>query len=144
MNKKSMGILTTTKNGKEFTFLFECHLEYVKNYGAEAFIFLIWEEGRFNESKFSFRLRIMENGNDLKVVDMYGDCFNYYLGKGISIAMILRSKEMFKKRIISSSNIVKSYFYEAISKTAIEKVWLRMVKSGLAGYDSINDYYFTL
>jgi len=142
--KKIQGILKSVKNNMQFNFLFEYYVDYIKDYGANALIFLIWEEGRESEDKFSFRLRIMENGNDLKVVDLFGDCSSYYLGKGISIAMILRSKEMFNKRIISSSNKAKSFIGEANYKDATEKVWKRMVDSGLAEYDCLNDYYSTL
>ncbi len=137
-------LVSKNKNNEEFAFLFEYYLDYIHDYGANAFIFLIWEKGRETEDKFSYRLRVMENGNDLKVVDLFGDCNNYYLGKGISIAIILKSKEIFNKRIISSSNKVQSYRDEANYKPAIEKVWKKMVSKGLAGYDSENDFYFTL
>ncbi len=137
-------LVSRNKNNKEFVFLLEYYLDYIYDYGANSFIFLIWEKGREAEDKFSYRLRVMENGNDLKVVDLFGDCNNYYLGKGISIAIILKSKEIFNKRIISSSNKRQSYRGEANYKPAIEKVWKKMVSKGLAGYDSENDFYFTL
>lgn len=142
--KKTLSCFTSKKNSREFKLLFEYYLEYIVDYNAKAYIFEIWEKGRETEDKFSFRLRIMENGKDLKVVDLIGDCSSYYLGKGISIAMILKSKEMFNKRIISSSNKVKTFTGEANYKPAIEKVWKRMVDKGLAEYDSKYDYYFTL
>jgi len=142
--KRIRGSVKSLKNSVEFSFLFEYYLDYVIDYDANAFIFLIWEEGRELEDKFSFRLRIMENDKDLKVVDLFSDSSNYYTGKGISIAIILQSKEMFNKRIISSSNKLKTFIGEANYKDAIEKVWKKMIEKGLALYNSECDYYFTI
>ncbi|HLP13604.1 MAG TPA: hypothetical protein VK177_16840 [Flavobacteriales bacterium] len=139
---KIRGRIVSHKNEIAFDFLFEYYLDYISTYGGLAYIFDIWEEGRENFGKFSFQLRVMENGQDLKVVDLYPDSQKHYLGKGISIAIILHSKELFNKRIISSSNKKKSFEGEANWQDAIEKVWKRLENNSLAGYDKENDFYY--
>jgi hypothetical protein len=83
----------------------------------------------------------MENGIDLKVVDLYPDLSKYYLGKGISIAIILEARNIFKKRIISSSNLSTSNYCEWNTPEAIEKVWKKLVKTGEAKYKQELDCY---
>ncbi len=94
-------ILNTTKNEKNYTFLYIFNKQYLEDHEGNVLIFEIWEKGKEELDKFSFILREMENGVDLKVVDLYPDSIGYYLGKGISRAMILHSKKLFDKRIIS-------------------------------------------
>lgn len=141
---KIIGELKSQKNGVEFTFIFEYFYEYKDYLEGMGYIFRIWNETISSNDYFSFQLREMENGTDLKVVDLYPDREKNYIGKGISISIILKSKEIFNKRIISSSNKRKSHPGEFNTREAIEKVWDRMVLLGLAKYDSDNDYYFVL
>lgn len=94
-------ILYTSKNEKNYIFLYSFQQEYLEAYDGNVLIFEIWEEGKEQLDKFSFMLREMENGNDLKVVDLFPDSKKYYLGKGISRAMILHCKNLFVKRLIS-------------------------------------------
>lgn len=61
----------------------------------------------------------------------------YYLGKGISIAMILHCKFIFGKRIISERE--KNNWGEARTK-----VWERMKSSGEVAYCETKDYYFKI
>lgn len=130
----------STKDGE---FIFEYYLNHHPHLKSDVYFFDIWRDGDDLENlhKFSFLLRVMENGRDLKVVDLFaGD----YKGKGISIPIILKSKQLFNKRIISSSNRIKSYSGEANWGEAIEKVWKPLVSQGLAKYDTEKDYYFVL
>jgi hypothetical protein len=139
MAHKIKGMLPTRK----YEFTFEYYLNYHPHLKADVYFFDIWDEADTSVDihKFSFLLRVMENGTDLKVSDLFAGS---YKGKGISIAIILRAKELFNKRIISSSNRTQSYIGEANWKEAIEKVWNPMVSQGLARYDAENDYYYVL
>lgn len=133
---KGSGTLKTRKLSQEFTFTYQYTLKYIRAYGGNTYEFQIWEPGHEAQDRFSFQLRIMENGNDLKVVDLFGDNSNYYLGKGISIAIILEAMHIFNKRIISE--------HDGGWPAAREKVWERMRLQGLADYDITNKYYFTV
>ncbi|QQQ28928.1 hypothetical protein [Chryseobacterium indoltheticum] len=79
----------------------------------------------------------MENGNDLKVIDLFPDSKKYYLGKGISRAMILHCKNLFVKRIISEGGNNKW-------EEARTKVWERMKSNREVAYCESNDFYFTI
>jgi hypothetical protein len=137
------GHLLTIKNGTKHDFLYEYRRIYHEYLNAEVYTFKIWIEGDGVEDiyRFSYMLRIMENGVDLKVVDLYA---NHYAGMGISKAIILKSKVLFNKRIISSSDKVRSYDGESNREDAREKVWKSLVRDGLAEYDAKEDYYFLL
>lgn len=139
MTIKTTGILLTRKG----EFIFEYHLNYHPYLKADVYFFNIWREGDELEDiyKFSFLLRVMENGKDLKVVDLFAGNYN---GEGISIAIILKSKELFQKRIISSSNKQPSSSGEENWDEAIQKVWEPMVRQGTVAYDANKDYYYTL
>jgi hypothetical protein len=141
LNQSIRGELISYKNGKVFNLVFECKLMYSLTAKADVYFFDIWDESEQNKRKFSFQLRVMENQKDLKVIDLFA--FDY-VGRGISIEIILKCKELFKKRIISSSNNKKSFPEEAIWPDAIDKVWNRMVKLGLAKFDHANDYFYIL
>lgn len=96
-----IGILYSSKNEKNYTFLYSFEKEYLEAHNGNVLIFDIWEQGKEELKKFSFMLKEMENGTDLKVVDLFSDSKKYYSGKGISRAMILHCKNLFEKRIIS-------------------------------------------
>jgi hypothetical protein len=130
-------ILNTSKNEKNYTFLYSFQKEYNEEYSANDLIFEIWEEGREELDMFSFRLREMENGTDLKVVDLFPDSKKYYLGKGISRAMILNCKNLFVKRIISERG-------NNNWEDARTKVWERMKSNGEVAYCETKDFYFTI
>ncbi|WP_426477260.1 hypothetical protein ACP3T3_18740 [Chryseobacterium sp. CBSDS_008] len=131
-----IGILNTSKNEKSYTFLYNYQQEYLEDHNGNILIFEIWEKEKEELPKFSFSLRIMENGTDLKVVDLFADN-KYYLGKGISIAMILLCKFLFRKRIISERG--KDNWPDARTK-----VWERMKSNGEVAYCKTKDYYFTI
>ena len=139
----SRGKLISTKNNLEFEFTFEYLIKYQKEFNAKVYFFEIWDEKENIDKiyRYSYMLRIMENGNDLKVIDLFA---NRYIGKGIGSAIILKSKELFEKRIISSSNTKKSYPTESNWKAAIEKVWKPMMAKGLVDYNFLEDYYYTI
>lgn len=66
-----------------------------------------------------------------------------YLGRGISIAFVLKAKEIFGKRIISSSN--KFPATGEMRKAPAEKyLWEPLRELGLAGYDNDRDIYYTI
>jgi hypothetical protein len=138
------GILISAKKGINYTYLYEYYKMYVKAYYGEAYIFNIWERGKEHDGKFSFRLKIMDNGQDLKVVDLYPDADKYYLGKGISISIIKEVKSIFNKRIISSSNKYPTFRSESRRDDASKKVWERLVLLKEAFYDKENDYFHTI
>jgi len=138
----NFGQFTSTKNGKTYNFSYEYDYSFISAFNAPSYRFKIFEKGREDLDYFSFQLREMENGKDLKVVDLYPDRNQYYLGKGISISIILESSKIFQKRIISSSNKHKSHSGEYNSQAAIEKVWKKLVASGKAAYNKEKDYYF--
>ena len=135
------GQITSEKNGIKYNFVYEYYRSFFEN--SPVYVFKIFEKGREGEDYFSYQLREMENGSDLKVIDLYPDISRYYLGKGISIAIILESKNIFKKRIISSSNSPNARSSEWNSEEAIEKVWSKLVTMRLAEYNEELDYYFT-
>lgn len=137
------GILQTTKKEIDYVFNYHYYTEFNITYKAKSYIFDIWEAGKSNENSFSFQLRVMENGTDLKIVDLFPDTEKYYLGKGISIAMILKAKSIFNKRIISSSNVKHSFSNEMRWSDATNKVWKKLEIENLAKYDKENDYYYT-
>jgi hypothetical protein len=136
------GQMKSNKNGFDHSFEYAYFFDYLVYLNSPGYVFRIWEKGREDQGFFSFQLRQMENGTDLKVVDLYPDSQKYYLGKGISIAIILESKSIFQKRIISSSNKNKSHSREFNTPEAIEKVWKRLKLCGKADYNSEFDYYF--
>ncbi|MCT3662781.1 hypothetical protein HZR00_09705 [Elizabethkingia anophelis] len=130
-------ILYTSKNEKNYTFLYSFHQEYLEAHDGNVLIFKIWEEGKEELEGFSFMLREMENGTDLKVVDLFSDSKKYYSGKGISRAMILHCKNLFLKRIISERG--KENWEEARIK-----VWERMKSDREVAYCETKDYYYTI
>lgn len=131
------GELQTRKGIFTYQYLIYHH----KHYNADFYMFDIWDERDDSPDlhKFSFCLEIMANGTDLKVTDLFA-CD--YKRKGISIPLILKAKELFGKRIISTSNKNPARHDEANWSEAIEKVWEPMVSQGLAAYNQDNDYYF--
>lgn len=133
---KTTGNLYTSKNKKNFTFLYSFQQKYLEEHAGNVLIFEIWEKGKEELDKFSFLLRIMENGTDLKVVDLFPDNNNYYLGKGISRALILHCKKLFGKCIISEQG--KNNWEEARMK-----VWEQMKSNEEVVYCESKDYYFT-
>ncbi len=132
------------KNGNIYNLVAEYSYEYDDDSEAYRYIFKIFEKGRENEDSFDFMLREMENGTDLKVVALFADNNNYYLGKGISISIILKAKELFGKKIISSSNSKQVTSGESISELAISKVWKPLVESGKAKYCETEHHYYLL
>ncbi len=144
--KYIQGELTSHKNGNSYKFLYNYYMDYIEGDNGNSYVFEIWSDGNENEGKFSFRLKIEKNGKDLKVVDLYPDSTKKYLGKGISIAIILESKKIFNKRIISSTNVddKQTVQGEDNSEAAIEKVWKRLVDNDKAKYDRLNGYYYTI
>lgn len=131
------GLLETRKG----IFTYEYYLYYFKDIKVNTYSFDIWDENDLKPFKYSFILEILENGQDLKVMDLFaGD----YQGMGISIPIILKAKELFGKRIISSSNANWSRPGESNWEEAIEKVWEPMVNQGLAEYRDNDDRYYVL
>jgi hypothetical protein len=142
MPNKTYGKFSTDKcSSREFTFVF--HREFNSRCNADCIYFSIYQEGvcEVIERPFSYILKVMDNGIDLKVIDL---CANKYAGCGISRYIILRSKELFGKRIISSSNRFPSFLGESNWEDAINKVWIPLVKEGNAIYDHEFDYYYLL
>lgn len=135
------GIIEYMKQNIQHKFIFYGFPYYNSYYKAQVYNFDVWEEGHELEPKFSFILMPMENGRDMKSIDLLAG--PYYNRKGISDAIILKAKELFNKRIISSSNKVK-FHYSEIRKPDADRVWQRLVKKSLAEYDVENDYYYTL
>lgn len=142
--KTQNGKLRSIKNGIEYSFLYEYIKIFDDVYDGEAYIFEVWEKGKELDEKFSFRLKIMDNGHDLKVVDLFSSTKKYYLGKGISVSMIKEVKFIFNKRIISSSNNHPTFSHEQRWPDAENKVWQRLVDSNEAAYDEEKDYFYTI
>ena|SRR5437868_3949021 len=137
MTEKIRGVVT----GKNEEFVFEYSTVYNTHLKSNVYVFQIWNDRELSLElhRYSLILEILHNG-DLKVIDLFaGD----YAGKGISIPMILKAKQLFGKRIISSSNRFKSSHTEGNWVDAINKVWNPMVNQGLAKYDEKRDYYYT-
>ncbi|MDB5088584.1 MAG: hypothetical protein JWR09_2578 [Mucilaginibacter sp.] len=138
-NKQAIkGTITSLKCGK---FTYEYFLSHFESTKVDAICFEIYDENEPAAKKYSFILEVMDNGTDLKVMDMFA---SDYKGRGISIPMILKSKELFGKRIISSSNKHKSRPGEMNWEEGIKKVWEPMVAQGLAAYNPIDDRYYVL
>ncbi len=129
-------ILYTSKNEKNYTFLYSFQQEYLEDHYGNVLIFEIWEERKEELDKFSFMLRVMENNTDLKVVDLFSDSKKYYLGKRISRAMILHCKNLFVKRISERGN--------KNCEEARTKVWERKKSHGEVVYCESKDFYFTI
>lgn len=125
----------------EFQFCYKS--EFNDEHKANIYSFNIWKTGdNPNDFKnYSLLLKEMPNGTDLKVIDLFA---NKYKGQGISIPMLLKTKDIFNKRIIPSSNRKKSHSGEANWKEAIDRVWNPMMVQGLAKYDEADDYYYIL
>jgi len=135
---KVRGNLKTLKSGD---YVYEYFPYYFSDIKVNTYSFDIWDKNDEAPHKYSFILEIMENGADLKVMDMFA---SDYTGRGISIPIILKAKELFGKRIISSSNTHRSRPGEANWDMAIEKVWEPMVSQGLAIYNELDDRYYVL
>ncbi|MFC4165070.1 hypothetical protein ACFOWU_15485 [Epilithonimonas zeae] len=131
------------KNGVFYNLIAEYNYDFNEDYESNVYVFKIYEIERGNEDYFSLILKEMDN-SDLKVVDLYPDSKNYYLGKGISINILLKLKELLKKRIISSSNIHKTELCEFNSPEAIEKIWDRLVSGGFAKYSLTDGFYYLI
>lgn len=142
MENKITGQIITGKAEKTFSFWYEYVSRYEEDYNMPSYCFDIWEKGREKEFKFSFILLIMDNLPDLKVIDMYATN-EYYRGKGIARAIILESKKLFNKRVISSSNKNK-IFNREMRKPDANRVWEKMVEEGLVQYNFEGDYFFTI
>jgi hypothetical protein len=132
---------TSCKNNINYEFTAKCTYELSEEYEGFIYTFEVYEECKEDDDTFSLILLVMKNGNDLKVVDLNPDSCKYYLGKGISISLILKCREIFGKRIVSSSNLKKSAYCEWNSSLAIEKVWKPLVKLGFAIYVKEEDQY---
>lgn len=132
-----VGILYSSTKEKNYTFLYSFEKEYLEAHNGTVLIFDIWEQGKEELQKFSFMLREMENGTDLKVVDLFSDSKKYYSGKGISRAMILHCKNLFEKRIISERGH-KNW------EEARTIVWERMKSNGEVAYCESKDFYYTI
>jgi hypothetical protein len=104
-------------------------------------MFDIFENDYQNQQCFSFILKVVDD-NTLKVIDLFPD--DKHIGKGISIAIILHAKELFNKRIISSSNKFKTFPNESRFEDAEKKVWNKLVDLELALYNKDLDYYYTI
>jgi hypothetical protein len=105
----------------------------------------IYEKGKEFDDYFSVILREMENQSELKIVDLFPDCKRYYLGKGISVNIIIYLKNYFNKRIISSSNLKANNFYtEYNSDSAITNVWEKLKNLNEVEYDEEQDTYYTI
>jgi hypothetical protein len=111
MENRIGGKISTNVKSEDREFLYEYFTYYNTDYKSETYGFDIWEEGREGEFKFSFILLILNNSSDLKVIDMNATD-KYYRAKGIARAIILESKKIFGKRIISSSNSSKVHWRE--------------------------------
>lgn len=142
--KKYYGTICYKKDNRfhEFTYFYK--IKFLQEYEGDAYCFEVWEAGMENESKFYFDLRIMKGGKDLKVVNLARTDYIRNKGKRISIAMILESKILFKRRIISSSNLKKTFSKESRFQRATDYVWKKMEAENLAAYNDIGDYYYTL
>ena len=137
MNNKDRlrGILATRKG----EFQFEYFRHFNNTYRFDTYAFSIWAgEGEPDGNAADFSLLIMNDGIHLKVIDLF---MKDYSGKGIAIAIILKAREIFGKKIISSSNTNKSFTSEANWPEAIQRVWQPLVDQGLAHYDAFNDHY---
>jgi len=139
--KTSKGILQSEKDGITYVFFFDYKLIYHSSVKSNIYFFDIWEDGKELDPMFHPILKIVSD-RELKSIDLYPP--DYYKGKGISIAFILKSKILINNRIISSSNDASADMHEKRRDDATEKVWKPLVKKGLAGYDSKGDFYFTL
>jgi len=104
---KLKGILTTRKSGD---YTFEYFRYYFSDIKINSYCFEIWNEKDRASKKYSFILEILGNETDLKVMDMYA-CD--YRGRSISIPIILKAKQLFSRRIVSSSNSHSSRSGEA-------------------------------
>lgn len=87
---------------------------------------------------FDFKLALI-NDQTLKVTDMFKGK-NEHLRTGLPEALILLSKKTFQKKIISSSNKIKTQKCEWRSEPGT-KVWQRLVKKNLAEYNSELDTF---
>lgn len=132
---------SSKKKNISYEFIAKYVCEFNDNYDGYTYSFDVYEKSKENDSTFSLILLIMKNGIDLKVVDLYPDYHKYYLGKGISVNLILKCREIFGKRIISSNNLQKSQYCEWNSPIAVEKVWKPLVNSGVAVYVEEEDQY---
>lgn len=112
--------------------------------GLTRFVFNICDKnGDFSDSNnYSYVLVKIPNTRELKIIDMYANDFKKC---GISIPIILKSKEIFREyTVISSSNKSKYFHDESNSEIAIQLIWEPMVKQGLADYIIERDIYIVI
>jgi hypothetical protein len=134
-DKKIRGILLTRKG--QFTYEYFRHYNQTEKF--DTYAFLIWDEKDCSgKQKADFSLLIMDDGIHLKVIDLFT---KDYQCKGIAVSIILKAKEIFGKRIISSSNTKKNFRGEANWSQAVERIWLPLSEQGLAFYNAENDYF---
>lgn len=129
-----------TRHGE---FIYEYFRFYNKTHHFDTYAFMIWDDGTPEKEKADMSLLIMEDDVHLRVIDLM---MNDYKGKGIAIAIILECRNIFGKRIVSSSNnsSVKSFIGEANWPEAIARVWQPLTEQGLAVYDQFNDQYILI
>lgn len=144
MNTITVTNFIYTHNSIRYNFLIDIAHEYSDDWTGFVYILKVYEKGKEEDDFFSVILREMENGSELKVVDLYPDRNKYYLGKRISINIILFLKEYFKKRIISSSNNKHSEYCEFNSDIAIKYVWEKLRSFNKVEYCRTRDVYYTL
>ncbi len=142
MENKISGEIFTEVNGTKNNFAYEYCQYFDQTFKRLGYRFDIWEKEREDELRFSFILIVTDNLFDLKCIDMYA-LNEAYKGKGISRAVILEARKVFKKRIISSSNQRRIDPHEQRREDG-SKVWMKMKVAGLAGYNEEGDYFFTI
>lgn len=133
-----MEILKTyDEKGREY--LFEYKYGYKSFNGREKIEFQVnFLNDEEKQNWFDFKLAPIDE-ETLKVTDIFKGK-DSHLKTGLPEALILLSKQLFNKKIISSSNKVKTESCEWRSEPGT-KVWKRLVKRNLALYDSETDTF---
>lgn len=138
---KRRKITTIGKDLKKHECEYEIHTRYDRHNKFHKVELRLFMKGDENSKWFDFKLAPI--GDDtLKVTDMFVGKESHRK-KGIPEALIMESKKLFGNKIISSSDkhpiLISEWRREVASK-----VWDRLVKKGLAEYNSKFDFYFLI
>ena len=130
-------LITIGYNEQQYNCTYEIHYPIIESGNMQEIIGIkLWLPNDDDIQYFDFQLTTIDN-NILKVTSMFAGN-DYQRKKGIPEALILMSKSLFNKKIISSS---RSNINAEFRNPAATKVWKRLVHKGLAKYNKEKDIY---
>jgi len=120
---------------------YEIHNQYDRYNKLDKYELRLFMKGDSHEEWFDFKLSPISE-TVLKVTDMFIGK-SAHRKKGIPEVLIVESKKIFNKKVVSSSNKHPILISERRSDEA-SKVWKRLEKKGLVRYNEISDVFEVL